>query len=356
MYGGLLATALAERLPGVRLVGTGGPAMGKAGVHLVAELGQIAVMGFAELVPRLSYFRRLERTLMALLSEIDLTVAIDFPGLNMRVARAAKERRVPVLYYVPPKVWAWRPGRARALAAITDRVAAVLPFEVETLVGHGVRATFVGHPLLDRTEPKDDRGAFCARWGLDRERPVLALLPGSRTQEIGRHLDLFVAAAKRISRPRPDVQPVIGRAPTLSASLYRGVSFPVVDDVPSLLAHAHAALLKSGTVTLEAGLAQVPSVVVYRTSALSWALARRLVRVDHVALPNLILGERAMPEYLQSAASADTLAEALLPLLGATPQRRAQLDALVGLRSALGEPGATGRVADLAMELLEASR
>jgi lipid-A-disaccharide synthase len=357
MYGGAFAAALRSRIPDVALTGIGGPRMREAGVDLVAELDRLAVMGFAEVLPRLPYFWNLERRLRRLVEsgDVQLVVAIDYPGLNLRIARAAHTRGVPVLYYVAPQVWAWRPERAREIAEVTDRVAAILPFEPAFLEAHGVRATFVGHPLLDEERAADPpRASFCARWGLDPARALLALLPGSRRQELHRHLGLFADACRMVGALRADVLGVVARVPGLPVSLYEREGLPVVDDARGLLAHARAALVKSGTATLEAALAGTPTVVAYRTSGLTWAVANRLVRVPFVSLPNLIANQRIVPEHLQANATAERLAQDLLPLLDGGVERDAQTSAFTRVRAALGTPGVAGRVADIAVELLGA--
>ena len=354
LHGAALARSLREKWPSARLLGLGGERMAAAGVECMAGLDQLAVMGFAEVVRHLGFFRRLMRRVRDAMYRyaVDLVIPIDYPGFNLRVARYARAAGIRVLYYIAPQVWAWRPSRARRLASDTDHVAVILPFEVEFLRQAGARVTFVGHPLLELEHSVPARTDYCRMHGLDPERPLLALFPGSRRQELDRHLELFAAAAHRLARARPGLQPVVARTPGLPLDVYREVAATVVDDGTSLLHHARAALVKSGTSTVEAALASVPFATAYRTHPLTFALARRLVRVDHIAMANLIAGRRVVPELVQHEATPARLVRALLPLLDDTGERRAMVAGLGQVRRALGSAGAARRVAGIAESLL----
>jgi len=326
------------------------------GVELLADVDDLAVMGFLEVLPRIPFLWRLERRIRAILREDkpDLVILIDYPGFNMRIARAAHDRGCAVLYYIAPQVWAWRPERATALASTTDRVAVILPFEAAFLRDLGVDATYVGHPLLDRPDDVTPRDDFFETWGLDPGRPLLAMLPGSRPQELQRHIEPFRRIAQSVVEARPDVLPVFSRSSGLSALPFHATGFPVVEDTRALIRHSDVALVKSGTSTLETAMEGIPLVVAYRTSRLTAAVARRLMRVDHIALPNLIADARVIPEFRQDEVRAEAIAPVLIELLEeGSGARTRQLDALAAVRARLGQPGASQRVAAMAGELLQ---
>lgn len=357
LHGAALARALRLRFPDARLIGLGGARMAAEGVELLAGLDQLAVMGFVEVIRHLPFFRDLTNRVHATIEaeRVDLVIPIDYPGFNLRLAKHSRGRGIPVLYYIAPQVWAWHKGRVRDLARDADEVAVVLPFEEAFLRQAGVNAKFVGHPLLDRAAPELPRGDWARSNGLDPDRPILGLFPGSRAQEVRRHLELFSRAAELVVERNAAVQPAIAVPRGIDRAVYEGARWPRVESTGGmLLQYATAALVKSGTTTLEAGIAATPMVVVYRMAPLSYALARRVVKVPHIALANLIAERRVAPEFVQDAATLDALAAALLPLLDETSDERAEMvEGLRLIRGKLGGAGASARVAEIAGELLQ---
>jgi lipid-A-disaccharide synthase len=358
LHGGEVAESLKRIWPEARLVGLGGDRMAKAGVELVAHVDDLAVMGFTEVAGRLPYFFGLLRQVRRLMrrDRPDLVIPIDYPGFNFRLCQHARADGLRILYYIAPQVWAWRKHRARVLAGLVDHLAVILPFEEPIFAQYSTKVSFVGHPLLDSEPVTGTRMSFCDGLGLDPERPVLALFPGSRKQEVERHLRVFQDAATEVMRYVTGVQPVIAEGSAIPGSHYAGIPFARTPDAWDLLHHADAAIVKSGTSTLQAALAGTPMVVAYRMSRLSFALARRLVRVPHVGLVNLVAGERIVPELLQDEATPAALCDAILPFVGPRhPARRKALDDLARVRERLHSPDgqrASDRVAAIAAELI----
>lgn len=331
--------------------------MAEQGVELIHQDSHLGVMGFLEVlkhVPR--HFVLLHRIKKMLeRGEVALLVLIDYPGFNMKVAAAAKRAGVPVLYYVTPQVWAWGAGRIPKLAELVAKAAVILPFEEPLLRGYGVDATFVGHPLLDRALNMPTKVEARETLGLAQNTPVLALFPGSRQQEIDRHIDDFVATGRELQRRIPGLQIIVSVASTVALDSGR-CPFRLVHSASlSVLRAADAALCKSGTTTLEAAIADCPLVVAYRTGRISFALAKRLVKVPHIGLVNVVAGREVAREFIQDDVVPEKMADALAELLGnETPQRQEVLSGLAEVRAKLGSPGAAERVARMASDLVGA--
>ncbi|HTT66825.1 MAG TPA: lipid-A-disaccharide synthase [Gemmatimonadales bacterium] len=354
-HAGALVAALRRLAPDVAVEGVGGSHLEAAGARLVARIEDLTVMGFVEVARKLPahwrLLRRIERRLAQ--GDVRLVVLVDYPGFHLRVAAAAARAGVPVLYYIAPQLWAWHESRVHQMARTVSRLAVILPFEERFFASRGVRATFVGHPLMDRP-PLAAKEQLKRELGLDPARPVLGLFPGSRRQEVVRLWPAFRDAAMRIRGERPEVQAVVaaaGGADYPSAGAIR-----VVAGRPrECFSAADAALCKSGTSTLEAAVAGTPLVVAYRMHPLSYLLARRLVRVPWIGMVNLVAERQVAPEFIQGAVTAGALADAVRPLLDpSSPERRAQLEALAEVRRRLGNPGAAVRAAELARSLLVA--
>jgi len=272
----------------------------------------------------------------------------------MKIAAAARAAGVPVLYYITPQVWAWGAKRLPELARTITKAAVILPFEEELLREHGIDATFVGHPLLDRATTLPDRAAARAALGIAPDDKLLALFPGSRGQEIARHLDPFVATARELQRRDPSLKVVVSAAPHVTIPPER-CPFPLVHSASfTVLRAADAAMCKSGTTTLEAAVAGCPLVVAYRTSGITYAAARRLVKIPYIGLVNVVAGREVAPEFVQDALVPSRVAEALAELLDpSSPRRAAMIAELQRVRASLGEPGAALRVARMVTSLAE---
>lgn len=348
-----VAAALRKIRPELQLAAVGGPRLAEQGVEMVHLDAHLGVMGFFEILEHIpAHYRLLARiSQMMRRGEIALIVLIDYPGFNMKVAERAKELGVPVLYYVTPQVWAWGAGRIPKLARLVTKAAVILPFEEQLLRGYGVDATFVGHPMLDRAVGMPSKIEARQLLGIPGDAEVLALFPGSRQQEIDRHLDDFVAAAKRLVEMRPGLRVLVSVAPTVRVDPAR-CPFPLVHSQSlTVLRAADAGLCKSGTTTLEAAIAGCPLVVAYRTGIISYALARRVVTIPHIGLVNVVAGREVAPEFIQNGIQAQPIATTLSTLLDEGPAREAALAGLAEVRDKLGTPGAADRVAAIASSL-----
>jgi lipid-A-disaccharide synthase len=358
-HGGRLAAALKELDATVELFGMGGERMREAGVETYVDAEELSVMGFSELAGRVtriaSAYRRLVRVLRAS-PRPDLLVVIDFPDFNLRLAAAAKRAGVRVLYYVSPQVWAWRRGRIAKISRRVDRMIVLFPFEETLYRERGVDAHFVGHPLAEHVAVTRPALETRRRWKIPEQGPLVALLPGSRAKEVDYVYPVMLAAAERLGGRAVFA---VAKAPGLAADKFRAAAanaaVPIAiveDDTYNLVAAAEVAAVTSGTATLECALLGCPMVVLYRMSPLSYAIARRLVRVPFIAMPNLLLNERVVPELIQAQATPSALASELSGYLDSPQQRREVSARLAGLRASLVRPGSARDAARLALEML----
>lgn len=361
MHAARLAGELRRLLPEVRLSGIGGPAMERAGVELVFRAEELALVGISEVLPKLGTILKALKAMKRHLKEKrpDLLILVDFPDFNFRLMKMAKRLGIKVLYYICPQVWAWRQGRAKHMARYVDRLAVAFPFEPEFLhrIAPDLRVEFVGHPLLDQ-EPTEaaEQPPLPVPSGAE----LVGLLPGSRMSELTRLLPLLLQAGRIMRERRSNLHFVLPLAPGLGT----GALSPYLDQAPAgltvlpgragqVMSRARLLLVASGTATLQAALAGAPMVVVYKTGRLNYALARMLIKVEHIAMPNLVAGRKLLPELIQGEATPSALAEEALALMDDGPRRREMLEGLRQVREAMGGPGASRRVAELAVQIME---
>ena len=361
-----LIRALRMRYPAASFEGIGGPAMQAAGLHSLVPLERLSVMGLVEVLRHLPELRAIQQRLLRRYRDQPPTVfiGIDAPDFNLRLARPLRARGIPTVHYVGPSVWAWRRGRLRGISQAVDLMLVLLPFELPIYQAHGIPAVWVGHPLADELSPPADRQALARQLGLDPGTRWVALLPGSRMMEVRRLGPLFLHAAHALRQHEPGVGVVLAAATPALADALRRQHRALLPDLPltvitartrEVLGAAEVALIASGTATLEALLLGCPQVVAYQLAPFSAWLARRLVRIPHFSLPNLLAGEPLVAEYFQEQATPVVLSTALQQLL-AEPDARARLrDRFAEIRNGLAG-GASQRAATAVAELLETRR
>ena len=361
LHGANLVREVRKQDPSVLFFGVGSRQMRDAGVQILADASEIAVVGATEVLTHLRPLYRVFSGLTRFLRQErpDLVVLIDFPDFNIMLGKRAKKLGIPILYYISPQVWAWRKGRIKTIANLVKAMIVVFPFEVELYQSAGVDVRYAGHPLTDTVQSPYNQGQAKRLFGLDPGKRTLALLPGSRTREISYLLPDMLAAAGILKDRIPGLQFVLPVAPTLSRSFVdsyvRRGPVPVTiteGGVYDALRASDAALVASGTATLETGLMAVPMVIVYRVSPLSYAIGRLFIDVNHIGLVNIVAGDRVVPELVQHDATPGNMADAMTKLLSDPAYYGRMQSRLAGIREKLGESGTNARVASLVREFL----
>jgi len=353
LHGSGLVRELKRRNPACEIFGIGGDKMAAAGMNLVYHIRELSVMGFLEVIQHLPLLRSVERTLEAIVKarKPEVLVLIDYPGFNLRFARAARKLGMKIVYYISPQVWAWNRGRVKKMKGLLDKMLVVLPFEADMYRAEGIDVEFVGHPLLEVLTEPQGRAEFCKRYGFDAGRPIVGLVPGSRKQEIERMFPVMLGASRALHREL-GVQLAVAVSSVLDLDFMK--SF-VRDDLPvrliqnatyDVMANSDLVLVTSGTATLETAYYRTPMIVVYKTSFLTYAIARLLIRIKNIGLVNILAGEQVVPELLQRRATAPLLAREAALLLQDAARRQEMSRRLGAVKEKLGTPGASARASD----------
>ena len=347
LHGSKLVHAINKHTTSIQFTGHGGDRMANENVHIIEHINDLAIIGFVEVIKHLPYMFKVMGSTVNWLRENnpDRLILIDYPGFNLRLAREAVQLGIPVTYFILPQVWAWKEGRVSILRDSVDQCLSIIPFEQEWFENKNVKTNFVGHPFIELEPPKQTINQFLSRHNLNYESPILTLLPGSRQQEINQHWPIYIKTVKMIKSIISNIQVIVGKAP--------GVNLPTSPDYikieendPRLtMYYGDAALVASGTATLEAAVLDIPMVVSYRFSLPTWIFAKKMATVSYASMVNLIANEVIVPEFIQSDMTSENLTNAVIPLLNKTPERKKMLIGYEKVRRTLGMPGVYDRAA-----------
>jgi lipid-A-disaccharide synthase len=364
MHAANVVNALRRHDSQLQFYGMGGAQMQDAGVELLLDCSDIAVMGIVEVLLKYRSIMAALKILKASLAENppDLLILVDYQEFNNKLAEYAKSLGVKVLFYIGPQVWAWRQHRVHQIGKRVDMMAVILPFEEAFYREANVPVRFVGNPLADEVKPNKAKTRCMHEYGLDNERPVIGLLPGSRRSEVKRILPLQLAAAELLQRSKPELQFVIPLARSLNAELfqaelnkYRHLQVRLVDDLSyNVMQCCDAIIAASGTATLEIALMGIPNCITYKISHLSYAILKRMVHIEHIGLVNIVAGKGIVKEFLQYQARPSAIAEEIERILDDSEYRETMLAELKQVRERLGKPGGVENMAELVLEMLEA--
>jgi lipid-A-disaccharide synthase len=360
LHGANLVRAMRRKYSNLFFFGIGGDALRQAGVRVLVDSASLSVVGITEVVAKIPQILKGFSAATDMMKALrpDLLILIDFPDFNLKVAKTAKKTGIPVLYYISPQIWAWRPGRVKTIAKRIDHMAVILPFEADFYQKHQVPVTFVGHPLLD-IEP--DGYVYDSNHGPS-SIPTLGLLPGSREGEIVRHLPVMLQSAVRLQKTMKHIRFIVSMAPGIHREFLDQICAPFSDqlsleiddrEVGSVFNRCDMVVAVSGTVTLQAAIHGKPMIIIYRVSPVSYWLGRALIQVNHIGLINLVAGESIVPELIQEKASPETISAISHRLLTHPEERESIRRKLLKAKTILGGPGASGRVADIAFDLLK---
>jgi lipid-A-disaccharide synthase len=361
MHGANLVREMLKIDPSLDFYGIGGNKLREEGVTLLANASDMAVVGLTEVVSKLGSILKIMGIMKRSMDERrpDLVILIDYPDFNIPLAKAAKKRGIKVFYYISPQVWAWRKGRIGQIKKTVNRMAVILPFEVDTYGREGFEVNYVGHPLLDMVKLNYSKQESRKKFGLAENKITIGILPGSRLSEIGKLMPELLRAAEILAQKMPDIQFVLPLADTLEEKIITEIISRFNIEVKIISGHtydviscADLALVASGTATLETALLGVPMIIVYKISLISYVIGRLFVHVKNIGLVNIIAGKTIVPELIQGDACGKRIAMEALAILTNEERKQEMIKELVAIRAKLGDPGAAIRAAQIACDMV----
>lgn len=361
LHGSGLVRELIKNQNDLKIFGIGGDKMSNQGMELLYHINEMSVIGFWDVIKQFRFFRGVYKKLVQIMDteKPSVLVLIDYPGLNLKLAKAAHEKGIPVLYYIAPQVWAWGAGRIKKIAKIVTRMAVIIPFEEKMYRDAGIDATFVGHPLLEVIKPRLSKKDFFKKVNLNPNKLTIGLLPGSRTLEVKRLLPEMIATIKALIKQNPDIQSIIGSTDTVESGLYDQIvnsnsNIQFVEGFTyEIMKHCDLLIVASGTATLESALFETPLIIVYKVDPLSYFLGKLLVKIDFIGLVNVIAEKKIVPEFIQNDFKKENIIPAIDSLLFDKTIRKQTIQDLKQIKEKLGKSGASNRTAEMVIKMID---
>ena len=356
LHGGKLIHAIRSIEPNSSFMGHGGDSMKEAGMQILEHTDDLAMMGFAEVIRHLPKMMRIMGNTIETISRVkpDRIILIDYPGFNLRLAKKIQNQTIPVTYFILPQAWAWKEKRVETMKSVVDQALSIFPFEEDWYESRGLSANYVGHPFVEQEHLDESSKEFYQRHDLTIEYPILVLLPGSRQQEVDKHWPIFIKTVEKLKSHTKNLQVIVGKAQNVSISPIPE-DYRIEENARKAMIAGTAALVSSGTATLECAVEDTPMVVCYKLSGISWMIAQSMTRIKYAAMVNLIADEKIVPEFLQQDMTPDQLVKAMLPLLdNRSSERKIMLAGFDKVRRTLGIPGVYHRAAEAIIQRTKA--
>ena len=351
-YGAELMKHLNSQKSEIQFYGIGGPLMVKQGLNSMVNFKKMSVMGFVEILKSVRFFLSLEKKIIRFIkkSTPDKIILIDYPGLNLRLCQKIKKKiDCKIFYYISPQIWAWKEKRIETIRKYVDHMIVIFEFEKKWYADRGIQVEYLGHPFLDIWNKNDSKN-FINKYNINLDKPIITLFPGSRNQELQKHLDLLIDSALNIKKKIPDVQILLGLHPSINKPIIKESNIIIINDTPlKALELATFAVISSGTATLQAAIMNVPSIVIYKMNSWTWFLTKKLVGVKFASMANIIANDLIFPELLQQEVTVKNISEMGFKLIHNIDYKNNMIEKMKFINKQIGEPGASKKIAEFVL-------